>query len=156
HSGSFAWGGWTEALNGSVAIGLGAKATGRLSFAQGEYAHAQAPHSVAIGNSVRTQGYAQVVIGYYNKLVGDPFPTSSASSYPHPKPDSPIFVIGNGKRSAAGPPHDQPSNALTVAYNGATRINGTLTVRQTIRVAPGGDLPMGEFTAGSNPLNESY
>jgi hypothetical protein len=156
NSGSFAWGGYSQALHGSFAFGLNAKATGIESFALGGGAQALAPYSTAIGANTTAQGYGQTVIGFYNKPVGNPQPASTPSYYAHPAPDSPIFVIGNGKLSPASGTHNQPSNALTVAYSGATRINGTLTVKNKIRFAPSGDIPMGNYTSGSNPANETY
>lgn len=125
-------------------------AVGYQSVATGSYA-------TAFGNGSTASGYAQLVVGQYNQAQGN------ASSWSQ---NDNLFVIGNGTSDS------NRSNAVVVKKSGDTSINGNLTVSKntsvgggfkalgastfsgkivaldTIRIAPKGDLQMGEFTSG--------
>lgn len=146
---SFAAGGWTAASHPyAVALGgltisdnIGAFATGVDSAAHGGYAF-------AAGHGTIAQGYAQAVFGEYNIAQGD-------SVY---VPDDSLFILGNGTDAS------HRSNALVVKRTGDTEISGKVTADTDVsvagklavagavrfdglvRIAPQGDIGMGDFT----------
>jgi hypothetical protein len=155
--------------NGDVWIGntlsvLGGNATGPGSFSGGEDSHAngefslaygaartQGSYAVAFGNgvaygnysftvglNVEAHGLSQTVVGTYNSIQGSPYQLAN---------DDALFIVGNGNSETSR------SNALVVKKNGDTDIYGKLTVtgKSHIRVAPSGDLSMGEFTSEPAP-----
>ena len=112
---------------GSAAIGLGTTASGLLSTSFGNATTASGDHTTAFGGYTIAQGSHQVVIGRYNEAQG------SATSWDD---SDDIFIIGNGTDSS------NRSNALSVQKNGNAEFAGT------VRVQPGGDISMGQYTSG--------
>ncbi len=138
-----------SAASGIAATALGAStAIGEASTSMGDAATALGDNSAAIGLSTTAQGMSQVVIGQYN-----------LPQYPDPLTGNPsawvltdeLFTIGNGIDYA------HQSNAFVVLKNGDTAITGNLTTQGSahvvgtatfdgpVRIAPQGDLSMGDF-----------
>jgi hypothetical protein len=134
----------TIGVNNSA--GVNAIATGSESIASGN-------NSAAVGDHVKAQGFGQFVAGSFNT------PQGSATA---PEMADQLFAIGNGTDES------HRSNALTVLRDGRVgvgtasptvkldvqgdaRISGNLNVIGVIRIAPQGDLSMGEFTQGVAP-----
>jgi hypothetical protein len=164
-----ATGGYTTALGyyvfasapGATALGNYANASGYTAIALGNSVTANAEGSVAIGRYLRTSNYTnnQIVLGSYNEVRADA-----------------AFSIGNGTGNweynpATGNSGENRSNLFLITTEGkgvfrhkdyvepttqppipaqpkeALRVKGNVTVEGTLRVQPGGDLPMGPFTA---------
>ena len=142
----------TAATN-SLAAGNLTQATGQNSFAAGIGSSASGEDSAAFGDHTQAQGLGQFVVGSYNIPQGNPLTAG---------PTDAIFTIGNGTDAS------HRANALTLLRNGNlgigipvpsvplevqgdAKIHGALRVNGPIRVAPQGDLSMGEFTQGTAP-----
>lgn len=120
-------------------------------------------HAVAIGQGTWAFSPFQVVVGCYNEIPvefdnywnAQPRPVYQGGT------DSPLFVVGNGADGAR-------SNAFAVAWNGNTKIQGTVTVQGgvgegrsifqgnvhvqgVLRVPAAGDIGMGDFHTGTDP-----
>ena len=124
---SFAGGGYTMATGGySMAVGLGTKTQGTASFATGENTVAGA--------------FASTAIGRYN--IGN---ASSEGVFALIDTD-PVFEVGIGKPPTAATGNlPVRVNALTIYKNGNAEFEGV------VRVAPGGDISIGTFTARPTP-----
>lgn len=109
----------------SVAIGIGATATGT--------------NSAAFGYGTIAAAYDSVALGKYN--VGLVNATNGSTTW---VPTDPVLEIGNGVSGA-------PSDALTIFKNGNLRTVGTVEVQGSFRTPPAGDLSMGSYTNGNNP-----
>ena len=90
---------------------------GEVSIALGFNPKAKSKRGIAIGNSVQTNSYAEVVVGSYNDPITSPVPSLTTWNS-----DDPIFVVGNGTSNAA------KSNALVVLKNGDTTLDGNLKI----------------------------
>ncbi|MEO0454574.1 MAG: hypothetical protein AAFY98_10615 [Verrucomicrobiota bacterium] len=138
-TGGIAIGSDVKATNG-LAMGRNSEAIGSNSVALGYSSDADALYSVAIGRSISVLGQhtGASVIGYslnssetFQMTVGSANASASGSA----------FVVGAGDISvspAVG------ANAMVVQKN------GTVEAHQ-VRVAAGGDISMGSFTAGTDP-----
>ena len=124
----------------STAMSLGT-ASGDFSTAM-SWATANGLASTAMGFGIQAQGMGQVVVGTNNVPQGD------LRSW---LPADDLFVVGNGSVDDSYLVLGPPSNALVVRKNGDTRVAGNLQVKGGIRVAPGGDISMGDFHTGDNP-----
>lgn len=91
----------------SHAEGIGSNASGRAGHAEGEGASANGDLSHSSGYYTKAEHRCQFALGRWND------PGTSTQSY--------VFIIGKGLDEAAR------SNALTVDWNGNTKISGTLT-----------------------------
>jgi hypothetical protein len=165
--------GWGYSL-GYASISLGGDAEGYKAFAANS-GTAWADYSTAIGSGTNAYIPCQVVVGLWNECLAEQnlFYTFSGDA---PPLDFPIFVVGNGYETGeyqeATGDYAIHSNALTVAYNGDTWIQGGITVQGTgregnghvastfvsdvnvqgvIRVNQAGDLSMGGFANGPTP-----
>jgi len=114
--------------NSSLSFGGYTNANGMYSQSFGNYTTADGYTSTVFGNNTSAHAYNSFVIGQYN--VGGGNPNSWVST-------DPLFEIGNGTVSQ----HD----ALLVDKSGNVTAGGVM------RCAPGGDLSMGSFTAGTHP-----
>ncbi|HPF03301.1 MAG TPA: tail fiber domain-containing protein [Bacteroidales bacterium] len=116
---------------GAVAIGHTNYADSAYSFAAGANNYARGYNSFAMGESVYAEAANSFVIGYNN---------IRSTSYKRDEwvPADPLFVIGNGGEGSQ-------SDAMVVAKNGNTTINGDLTVS--------GALKSGGTTLTIDPLN---
>jgi hypothetical protein len=123
---STAAGGYAAALNGSVA-------NGNFSLAA-NMGQATNTISVALGYGTVTGSPMEMVVGLYNRNVGNGESVLSSVSgyYSITDATAPLFVVGNGSPSSA-------SNALQVRKDGMVLIN------------PSGDLSMGSYTNGPIP-----
>lgn len=117
----------TYADSSFIAGGSGNKTYGMLSFASGSSLIAKSYGSFVIGNGNVAQGDENIWV-----------------------PTDDLFVIGNRPRTI---PLSEKSNAFVVHKNGITRAAGVIESKEGIRVPPGGDIPMGVFTAGRNPAD---
>ena len=105
----------------------------------------------AIGANTLAWGLGQIAVGTNNVAHGNSVDNFNWSWVP----TEDLFIIGNGSLAmdwetntwTPGP----PSNALVVRKNGDTRVAGNLQVKGGIRVAPSGDISMGDFHTGDNP-----
>lgn len=136
--------GWGSVVGGvaNEAAGLGAVALGRESKAPGAMA-------VALGWNVQASAMSQVAVGRFNLLGGDADQWVATDQ---------LFSVGNGSDAA------HRSNAFTVKKNGDASVSGALSVvgginasgvtrfDGPVRIAPQGDIPMGEFVADPNAL----
>ncbi len=111
---------------GSFAVNEANTASGRYSAAFGLDTIASGRRAASFGLVTRAQGLEQVVLGRYNVAQG------SATTWVD---TDDIFIIGNG----TGP--SDRSNAFSVQKNGNAEFAGT------VRVQPGGDISMGNFTS---------
>jgi hypothetical protein len=120
--------------------------------------------SVALGSGTIAYFANQVALGVYN----DPGATVVNSPL---SPGSLVFTIGNGRWVTQGDDDTLVrSNAFSVAWNGNTQIQGAVNVQGgtadapatsvfqhdvhvqgVLRVAPAGDVNMGDFTQGTDP-----
>ncbi len=114
----------------SVSIGQHTQATNN-SAAMGTLTVANGQHSTATGYSTTAQAYASTAIGQFNIFSGS---TSNAW-----KSTDPLLMVGNGTSAT-------PSDAFLVNQNGDAYVQGVLRVR------PAGDLSMGTYTNGAQPL----
>jgi hypothetical protein len=121
---------FATAMGGAtLASGVGSTSTGWASVASGEYA-------ATFNFTTAAQAYDSAAFGQFNSGGGNA--TSWVAT-------DPLFEIGNGTSSSA------TSDALVVYKNGNTTVQGTLAAHTGVRCAPGGDLSMGTFTAGTAP-----
>jgi hypothetical protein len=154
---------------GEASISLGGYTGAYKSFAA-DSGVTWGKYSVALGRgTVTTQDY-QVVLGTFNPFARRWLPNNDPDTAL--QSSDPIFVIGNGHAENDGLPNyaEVRSNAFTVGYDGATWLQGGLTVeggsvqapatsvfkrdvsvRGVLRVPESGDLSMGGFTAGTPP-----
>jgi hypothetical protein len=114
----------------STAMSLRSTASGYCSSASGEYTNASGNYSSAFGEHTTATADLSFVLGTYN--VGGGNSTSWVAT-------DPLFEIGDGTSSSA------TSDALVVYKN------GIVAVHTELRTAPGGDISMGSFTAGTSP-----
>lgn len=132
----------------SITLGMGTWAGGDNSIALGFSSTTREHGAIAIGEGTEANQIGQVVLGAFNELTTETNVTTDSDS---------IFVIGNGTA------WDARSNAFIIKRNGDTQVSGTLTVgghsvltqdtadtryfqkSQILRVAPAGDIDMGEF-----------
>jgi hypothetical protein len=146
---SVALGGGYATGDGAVATGI-SQAAGLLSTSMGYLTYAGGDYSTSLGLFTDAEGYAQVVMGRYNVTQGSTTSWNSTDD---------LFIIGNGTS------YSTRSNAFVVKKNGDTSVNGKLAATgdttlsgkltvsnkarfdQAVRVAPQGDISMGEFTA---------
>jgi len=167
--GSAAWGNSSTSIGGGQATGvssisLGSGASEGNESLSGPEGFAFADNSVAIGFGATTCFQGQIALGAYNA------PGTPVSGFNNvPAATDLLFMIGNGVNPGGGAPI-VCSNALAVAYNGNTEIQGSVTVdggtpeapatsvfkgdvniEGVPRLAPAGDLSMGVFTAGAQP-----
>jgi hypothetical protein len=124
----------------SFAIDYG-DASGWGAFALGSSALATANYALALTPNVTAGSYSSLVFGQYNLNQNTTGGTPSLTAW---VATDPIFEIGNGTSTTA-------SDALVVYKNGNATVQGTLGVHTELRTAPGGDLSMGSFTAGTPP-----
>ena len=126
HGASTAGGSYASAFNNSAA-------NGNFSFS-GNIAVATNTCSAALGYQTLTASPMEVVVGLYNRNVGngETSITTTNGYYVLTDGTAPLFVIGNGNSNT-------PSNAFQVRYDGKVLVN------------PSGDLSMGGFTNGPTP-----
>jgi len=161
-SNSMAYGNAAEAYASySTAGGVRSLAYGAYSTTLGPYSITNGDFSISAGFTTTTAGYCQFVIGQWNNPQGDPNNWYATDD---------LFQIGNGVDG------DHPSNALVVKKNGDTRINGNTMINgglivtgtaitsgtttkivstgtnQLVLIPEQGDLSMGAFTAGAQPV----
>jgi len=111
----------------SISIGCNNNASGNYSTAIGAHNICDGTYSTAMGCYTEALSYDSLVIGTYNLSLSE---TSAQPSYTAWVSTDPLFEIGNGTSYSA------QSDALVVYKNGDAVLQGTL------RVAPGGDIPM--------------
>lgn len=109
-SGAIANGTASVAIGSSNAEGMGSLAVGIENTANGDF-------SQTLGSNLTASSAFETVFGYFNTSYT---PTSTSN----PSSTDRLFVIGNGM----GPINSQRSDALIILKNGATRINGPLTL----------------------------
>jgi hypothetical protein len=124
---------------GAVAIGHSNSADSSYSFTAGYANNSNGIGAFALGENLIAQSFHSFVIGDYNLAEGtkDEWVTTE-----------PLFVVGNGTGSR--------SNALVVAKNGNTTINGDLTVTGTISSYVGTGDGLGNHTASQNLKMNGY
>jgi hypothetical protein len=131
---------------GSWALGYQTDAVGTHAMALGVYSVASGNNSVAIGFSCVASGNRSIAIGgnasasSYDSFGAGRYSVGGGSTTAWVSTD-PLFEIGNG----SGPYSNQVADAFVVYKNGNAQVQGTL------RCSPGGDLSMGNFTAGTAP-----
>ena len=113
----------------NTAIGSYSMALGGLSVSLGDY-------STSLGNGCYAYSAEETVLGSYNQLLGNSHSWVASD---------PILEVGNGLNQ------NQRSDALIVYKNGNASVQGVLAAHTGMRTAPGGDLSMGAFTAGTAP-----
>lgn len=111
--------------SGGVLGGMSNLSSGNYTLSTGMSSTAQAAYSVVIGSKNVVQGNKSAWIATDD-----------------------LFVVGNGNPEQSVSEH---SNAFVVHKNGEMRSGGLIQARDGVRVPPGGDIPMGGFTAGKNP-----
>ena len=117
--------------NYSSAWGVSSTASGSTSTAWGWTATASGSTSTAGGAFVTAESFGQTSLGIYDTPhTGTPSETGII-------PTDRLFVVGNG--SSLG----NRSDALVILKNGATRLNGDLTVSGTVQIT---NLPTGVAT----------
>jgi len=129
----------------STAIGYGNTTSGYGSNAFGIFTSASGYYSTASGFYVNATSYSSFVTGFYNLGTNSSGAAASATTW---IPTDPLFEVGNGGLSSSGlgnPALTTRSDAFVVYKNGNAQVQGTL------RCSPGGDLSMGNFTAGTAP-----
>lgn len=137
--GAFAAGPSTIASgDGSVALGSESVASGAGTVSLGCVSVASGDFSTAIGYFAIASGYGQFAIGQSNVSQGNATEWVETDD---------LFIVGNGIQGVS------QSNAMTVWKNGGLRTAGTAEFKGGARVAPRGDLSMGDFTAGANPAD---
>lgn len=126
HGASIASGSYASAFNNSAA-------NGNFSLS-GNIGVATNTCSVALGYQTLTGSPMEVVVGLYNRNVGNGESSMLTTNGYYILNDStaPLFVIGNGNSN-------NPANALQVRYDGKVLVN------------PSGDLSMGSYTNGPTP-----
>ncbi|MEK9604557.1 MAG: hypothetical protein VW127_09060 [Flavobacteriaceae bacterium] len=102
-------GSWNESKRGEFSVGLGYNT------------EAKADRSVALGNGLTANAYAETLLGSYN----DTFPGANLDSW---EDQDPLLTFGNGTSSS------KKSTALTLLKNGNLGI-GTMTPKETLEVA---------------------
>jgi hypothetical protein len=128
----------TTATGGAaISMGVGSLASGSASTAMGVFSVASGYNSTAMGDNTKAQGYAQTVIGRYNVAQGSTNTWVDTDE---------LFTIGNGTSDTSR------TNAFVVKKNGEVTAIGKITAPAAnfsgpVRVAPQGDISMGEFTA---------
>jgi hypothetical protein len=121
----------------ATAMGYLNTADGILSTAMGTDTRASGILSTTMGSGTRAQGMNQVVLGRYNVPQGNTNTWVSTDD---------LFVIGNGTSDTSR------TNAFVVKKNGEVTSTGKITAPTAnfsgaVRIAPQGDISMGEFTA---------
>jgi hypothetical protein len=124
---------------GAVAIGHSNSADSSYSFAAGYANNSTGIGAFALGENLISQSFHSFVVGDYNVAEGtkDEWITTD-----------PLFVVGNGTGSR--------SNALVVAKNGNTTINGSLTVTGTITSYVGTGDGLGTHQMNQNLHTNGY
>jgi hypothetical protein len=123
--GSFAIGNSSEAQGYlSLAAGEGSVASGYASMALGYQSTADAIVSYAIGDRVRADAYGTFAIGYNSTSDENGYKNVFAFS-------NRAFVIGNGGIDGQQG-YDDPSDAVTILFDGTTNIAGSVTAASFI------------------------
>lgn len=123
--------GTTASGSRATAVGNETTASGLAATAMGTVTTASGRHATAMGRRTIAQAFASLVIGRFNRRVGDR--TSWRGS-------DPLFVAGNGTGTTR-------SNALTLRKNGDLIISGTLTESSDARLKTGIE-PLGAALEG--------
>lgn len=130
-------------VTGGVALGYSALALGQRSTALGYDSTATTDYSVALGHDSTTNAIGQMRLG--KSAVAPTMRGSSLQpSVSAAAPEDPVFVVGNGVDINGEAPPNMKS-PLIIYRDGQSHFTNTL------RVAPGGDLSMGDFTDGHDP-----
>ena len=132
----------TASKMGSVALGHTNSADSAYSFAAGANNYARGYNAFALGESVIAEAANSFVIGY-NNIISSSYDRDGWIN------TDPLFVIGNGGSGSR-------SNAMVVAKNGNTTINGNLTVTGTISSFVGTGDGLGNHTATQNLRMSGY
>lgn len=111
----------------SIAGGHGSLASGVRSFAFGDGAFALADFSAAFNRATTAAAFESFVVGRCNLGLSESGAAASPTTWAS---TDPVFEVGNGPE---GGPN---SDALVVYKDGNAELQGTL------KVAPGGDIPM--------------
>ncbi len=126
----------TITLSNSFVLGRQTAISTASSYSIGAGNSISAISGYCFGEGMAVQTAGETVVGRYNLAVANGVTSD---------PEGLVFTVGNGANNS------QRSNALEIKKNGNTKIYGTLTSTGGIRIQPQGDIPMGEFTSGSQP-----